>query len=418
MSASVRTDAPGGAANTRLFLAIDNCFASKRWCEVPEWMQVIGELGLRCVEASADNEIDPLYSCQPFLADWIEEVRRESEKTGIRVVNCYSGHGTYSTLGLAHHDRRVRQHMRRDWIEPMLRTAGALHAGLGMFAHAFSEKMLRDKHLYDEAYRTLIDDLHVISCDAERAGAGTFGIEQMYTPHQVPWTIAGTADFLRQANAKPTGLPVYITLDTGHQTGQDRFLPPTPQQAEDFASAVRAGRSTGIYLGPRECFETLRQRVLDGTSPEQLRQDIDAFVATHPHLFSRTGDGDPYLWLEHYAAYSPIIHLQQTEGTRSTHLSFTAGTNAKGIIHAPQVLRAIHTSVSQASPADFPPKVREIYLTLEPFLGTADHPRVSLEAIAESVRYWRQYIPRDGMTVEEVVCGLDSGSGRVPRQED
>ena len=69
MNPSAHADAP--ATNTRLFLAIDNCFASKRWCEPAEWMRVIRYLGIYCVEASADNEIDPLYSCRAFLDDWI-----------------------------------------------------------------------------------------------------------------------------------------------------------------------------------------------------------------------------------------------------------------------------------------------------------------------------------------------------------
>jgi hypothetical protein len=362
------------------------------------------------VEASADNEIDPLYSCQAFLDDWIGQVQQESQRTGVRVVNCYSGHGTYSTLGLAHHDPRVRRHLRHNWVEPMLRTAGALQAGLGMFAHAFSENVLRHKHLYDEACDTLIEDLRDLSCAAERAGARSFGIEQMYTPHQVPWTVHGTAEFLRGANAKTSGLPVYITLDTGHQSGQDRFLAPTPRQVDAFADAVRAGRPTGIYLGPKECYDALRQRALSAPTAAQLRQEGDAFVADNPHLFSRPDDGDPYVWLEHYAAYSPIIHLQQTDGTRSAHLNFTAETNAAGMIFAPKVLRAIHASLARPAPAGFPPPVREVYLTLEPFLGTADHPRIALEQIAESVRYWRQYVPDDGMTLDTVISGLNTRS--------
>ena len=78
----------------KIFLAIDNCFATKRWCEPGEWMRVIKDLGIRYVEASADNEIDPLYSCPAFINDWVKQVRRESEKSGVRVVNLYSGHGT------------------------------------------------------------------------------------------------------------------------------------------------------------------------------------------------------------------------------------------------------------------------------------------------------------------------------------
>ncbi len=402
------------STDARLYLAIDNCFASKRWCEVPEWMRVVNDLGLRCVEASADNEIDPLYSCREFLDDWIRDVQRESDRTGIRVVNCYSGHGTYSTLGLAHHDPRVRRHIRANWVEPMLRTAGELRAGLGMFAHAFSEKMLRDRRLYDESFSGLMDTLHELSLAAERAGVSTFGIEQMYTPHQVPWTVSGTAEFLRRANAKTAGLPVYITLDTGHQTGQDRFRPPSPEQLDILLDDLRAGRRTEVYLGPRECFDALRQRIPAGATLAQFKQEVDSLVASHSHLFSQPGDGDPYVWLEQYAAYSPIIHLQQTDGTRSGHSSFTSQTNATGIISAPKVLRAVCASLSRPTPPGFPPPVRQIYLTLEPFIGIADHPRVALEEIAESVRYWRQYIPEDGMTPEAVMSrlGTQPGDGR------
>ena len=406
MNPSAHADAP--ATNTRLFLAIDNCFASKRWCEPAEWMRVIRYLGIYCVEASADNEIDPLYSCRAFLDDWIADVRRQSETTGVRVVNCYSGHGTYSTLGLAHHDPRVREHLRRNWVEVMLRTAGSLQAGLGMFAHAFSEKVLRDRRLYEQSYTDLVQDFHELACAAERAGVRSFGIEQMYTPHQVPWTVSGTADFLRRTNARQSGLPLYITLDTGHQSGQDRFLPPTPQQIDDFAGDVRASRPTRIYLGPKECFERLRQKVSTGITPAQLQQEVSAFVAANRHLFSQPGDGDPYLWLEHYAAYSPIIHLQQTDGTRSAHQNFTPEANTTGIIHPLKVLQSIHASVARAAPSGFPPPVREICLTLEPFVGTAEHPRIALEQIAESVRYWRRYVPQDGMTVAAALSKLDA----------
>ena len=46
----------------RIYLAIDNCFASKRWSTPADWMKVISDAGIYYVEASADNECDPLYS--------------------------------------------------------------------------------------------------------------------------------------------------------------------------------------------------------------------------------------------------------------------------------------------------------------------------------------------------------------------
>jgi hypothetical protein len=95
----------------QICLAIDNCFATERRCEPAEWMLVVRDLGLRYVESGADNQIDPLYSCPAHLDDWRAKVERESEKTGVRVVNYYSWHGTYATLGLGHYDPR-RDHLR------------------------------------------------------------------------------------------------------------------------------------------------------------------------------------------------------------------------------------------------------------------------------------------------------------------
>ena len=78
----------------RIYLAIDNCFASKRWSTPADWMKVISDAGIYYVEASADNECDPLYSGTDFLKDWCSDVRAHSADTGVRIANLYSGHGT------------------------------------------------------------------------------------------------------------------------------------------------------------------------------------------------------------------------------------------------------------------------------------------------------------------------------------
>jgi sugar phosphate isomerase/epimerase len=400
----------------RISLAIDNCFAAKRWCEPAEWMRVVRDLGLQCVEASADNEIDPLYSTPGHLDDWLAEVRRESERTGVRVVNCYSGHGTYSTLGLGHHDPRVRAHLRDAWVRPMLRLAGRLNAGLGFFAHAFSEAVLRDPARYRSAYATLVADLRALAAAAREAGASTFGIEQMYTPHQVPWTLAGAEAFLRDLNAGGPGTPpAYLTIDTGHACGQARFLPPTDEAVARCVEDARAGRTDTLYLGPVECHAPIRRLAASGAASADVRAAIDALCVSHPHLFAAPGDGDPYRWLERFGAWSPIIHLQQTNGRESGHKNFTAEHNARGVIRPPDVIRALAASFSAPAPAGLPPPANHIYLTLEPFLPTAAHARAELEAIAESVAYWRRHVPRDGMALAEVLAASQALGGATLR---
>ena len=57
--------------NPKIYLGIDNCFASKRWVRPADWARVIRDLGLKYVEASADTECDPLYMGPEFTRDWI-----------------------------------------------------------------------------------------------------------------------------------------------------------------------------------------------------------------------------------------------------------------------------------------------------------------------------------------------------------
>ena len=65
----------------RVYLAIDNCFGSKRWTRPREWAAIVRDLGLAYVEASADNECDPLYSTPEYMADWRAEVRAAQESS-------------------------------------------------------------------------------------------------------------------------------------------------------------------------------------------------------------------------------------------------------------------------------------------------------------------------------------------------
>lgn len=117
------------SGSPRIFLAIDNCFACKRWTEPSEWVSIICDLGVQCIEASADTDANPLYAGPQHMAAWRRAVKKASAVHGPRVVNIYSGHGTYSTLGLGHPDQQVRDVMQRKWIEPMVDAAADLGAG-------------------------------------------------------------------------------------------------------------------------------------------------------------------------------------------------------------------------------------------------------------------------------------------------
>ena len=59
----------------RIYLAINNCVLYKRWTRPDEWGRIIRDMGIYYIEASADNELDPLYTGEEHLRRWVDEVR-------------------------------------------------------------------------------------------------------------------------------------------------------------------------------------------------------------------------------------------------------------------------------------------------------------------------------------------------------
>ncbi len=387
----------------KIHLAIDNCFASKRWTNPLEWGQVVADLGLRYVEASADTECDPLYGTADFLQHWVDELHELQSRHGVRVANLYSGHGTYATLGLAHTDKSIRDHIHHDWLEPMIDRAAELGAGLGFFCHAFSQAILNSREAYKEACTDLLQRLAELAAYAAERDV-TAGVEQMYTPHQIPWTLNGARDMLRTVAAKSDS-PFYITIDTGHQIGQRRFLQPAEGRVHEAWRRRRHGWDDhSLWLGSSKAHELFTNSICSDTDnlAEQLTA-IQEDMAANPQLFASYEDGDLHAWLERLGCWSPIIHLQQTDGSSSAHRPFTAAYNKTGIVHGPQVLQALATACRQPIDPGMPPRCRDIYLTLEIFSGTADLPSEIVDRLQKSVAYWRQYVPEDGLPLDQLL---------------
>jgi hypothetical protein len=215
----------------------------------------------------------------------------------------------------------------------------------------------------------------------------------MYTPHQVPWTISGTEGYLAEMTRR-VAPGAYVTVDTGHQTGQHRFL--RPERAE-IERALRDDAAEP-WLGSDGAFHIFREaRGSGAAAANEAAARIDAEMDRFPHLFAAREDCDLYRWLERVGCYSPIVHLQQTGGDASSHLPFTKAANAAGIVHPEKLLTAIARSYDAQERPDLPPRVEKIYLTFEIFTRTTDTRRDILPALEESVRYWRRWVPVDGV---------------------
>jgi hypothetical protein len=392
--------------NPRIFLAIDNCFASKRWTRPREWAAVVKDLGLAYVEAGADNECDPLYADPAYLEDWLREIETAVEPTGVRVSSFYSGHGTYATLGMGHTDRRNRDRIQNQWAKVMIRNAARLGACLGFFLHAFNQATLQDPAAFAAAEWDLYERLAELATYGRECNLKAIGVEQMYSPHQIPWTLEGARKFMREIYAR-CSIPFYLTLDTGHQSGQRNFLRPTRRRMKQALRRLRASGKfqPGLWLGPDSAYARFRQAAAAPEAEENayLRR-VEAEMDRCPHLFAAPEDGDTYLWLERLGCYSPIIHLQQTDGKSSPHRPFTEEYNRRGIVRAEKVLEATAAAYSQQPEPGLPPHCEEIYLTIEVFSGTADLPRDILDRLADTVAYWRKYVPKDGLTLQELIA--------------
>ena len=392
--------------NPKIFLAIDNCFASKRWTRPHEWAAVVKDLGITLVEASADNECDPLYADPEYLEDWLREIETVVEPTGVRVSSFYSGHGTYATLGLGHTDHRNQDRMQDQWAKVMIRNAARLGARLGFFCHAFNQATIQDPAVFAAAEANLYDRLAELATYARECKLESIGVEQMYSPHQIPWTTAGAHKLLGEVYARRS-TPCYLTLDTGHQYGQLKFLRPPRRKLKQALRRFRASGQLepGLWLGPNSAYACFKETAAaPATEENTYLHRVDAEMNRCPHLFATPEDGDPYVWLERLACYSPIIHLQQTDGKSSSHRAFTEENNRHGIIHGDKVLHAIATACSQEPEPTLPPHIPEIYLTIEVFSGTADIPHDILDRMAETVAYWRKYVPQDGLTLQEILA--------------
>ncbi len=383
----------------KIYLAIDNCFASKRWTAPEDWARVIKDLGVNYVEASADTELDPLYMGREYLAGWKERVKAVEKNQNVKVANLFSGHGTYSTLGLAHPEATVRKNMLDNWFKPMIEIAAELDAGMGFYAHAFPVEGLQSQKRYEEYCKILTDGLLELNEYARQVGCKYLALEQMYTPHQIPWTIAGTKQLMQQLS-DGAGHPFFFTEDVGHHL--TTYVKPTVAQIQ---AAVAEGKE--IWLGNDEAYRVFDQAVAKGSLSDAQCAEIVAAMDATPYMFAEEKDGDCFCWLEEIGCYSPIVHLQQTDGNASAHKSFTAECNRHGKITAKKVLQAIKQSYDAPVCKDLPNRCSEIYLTLELFSGTAQTVRSILRNYSETVQYWRQYIPEDGIALDALLAKLE-----------
>ena len=387
-----------------IYIALDNCFAIKRWVEPETWLSMAAEMGYTSMEASFDNEIDPLYNTKEYREEWLAALEKAEKKYGVKVESFYTGYQTYRTAGLAHPNEKIVNQLIENWMKPAITMMGKRGNDMGVSLHCIPENVMEDP----EQYKALQEKLYRIYSDigafAEENGNVKVCVEAMYAPQQTPWTIEGTKDFLKNIYAV-AGHPIYTTVDVGHMTGQRKFRKPTEKQVQaDFQKALEAGRgSSNLWLGSERAYDIFADCVRKKMPKEEAAALVMREVERYPYQFSTDErDSDLYAWIEELGCYSPIMHIQQTDGITASHAPFTRENNEKGIVDGKKILENIAASYEKEEPG-MPPKVDKIVLALELFTSNVDHPRDIKARFTETCRYWKQYIPEDGMRLSELL---------------
>ena len=128
----------------------------------------------------------------------------------------------------------------------------------------------------------------------------------------------------------------------------------------------------------------------------------------HPYLFAAPEDGDLYRWLGRLGCFSPIIHLQQTDGRANTWQPFTRKYNRLGVVLPEKFLVNLKKAYDAPENPGFPPRCRDIWMTVRLRFPASKITYEVKEELSSSVRWWRKFIPEDGLTLDALLTHCKS----------
>lgn len=384
----------------RIYLGIDNCFAIKRWTEPEEWGRVVKDLGLKYVEAVPDLECEPMLTPDDYRKDWIDKANAMRDKLGVQIVMFYSNDSTYDSIGFSHPDARVRNYFVDQWFGRFTDLAAAVGADMGYYVQATPENLLYKKNGRTEAYENAKQCMVDVNKMAKGKGIRNVVLEQMYTPHQPPFSINGMEELMKEIT-KRSEYPFYFTEDVGHHC--PLYIRPTRGNVEAAVKRYQEDGFVNIWLGNMEAYDIFTSAAKKGMITDSIWQALLTDFDKNQDQFNLPKDTDCYEWLKRLGAWSPVIHMQQTDGTHSSHEAFLPKNNACGIIHPVKVLRAL-AECYNAEPIDgLPAQCEDLYLIQELYLSTKDIGYQGFHKLKTSTDYLRKFIPVDGMKLSELL---------------
>lgn len=322
-------------------IGINGAFLTRRWEEPENFMKLTRDLGYDFHEFCSDV-LDPFFSGdRDYQLETAKKIKEYAEKYQVVIRDYYTGMATHRFHGLSHSDERVRRRM-REWIYDAIDIAKTMGASyIGGHWDAIPVEVLEDRERTKRAVEHIYKEFRELSLVVKEKGLLGICNEQMYIPSEKPWTLEEAENFLVEVNKENNGAPCYLTIDVGHQAGMHYGL-----KGEDLS-----------YVE----------------------------------------------WLKRFAAFSPIIHLQQTTPDASNHWPFTKEYNEKGHVKMEEVLSAIKYSFDhyKKSPVSHYLKpVEKIILMVEVIPSSLKTEEEVIRELKETEEYLRNYIPKGGIIYE------------------
>ncbi len=321
-------------------LGLDGAFATRRWERPENVIRITKELGFNFHEYCCD-QIDPFFmGPEDFVLQLAERVRKAAQQYDVEIFDTYTGMSTHRYHGFSHSHPEPSQRMKQ-WLEAAMDLTLALGARRwGGHVDALPVEVLEDAEEARKRIAGLYATWRELAVIAKKKGLQAIYVEQMYVPSEVPWTLKQSEEFLLACNADSDGVPIYLTVDVGHQAGQQYGM-----------------------SGP----------------------DLD------------------YLeWIQRFGAFSEVIHLQQTTPEASAHWPFTAEHNQRGKVQMDRVMEALHYAHEQWESSPVSQVLEPVscnMLMLEVIPSSTKSEDNLLDELAESHDYLRQFVPAGGITL-------------------
>ena len=324
-------------------IGINGAFATRRWDDPAHVVALASQWGYPYLSVGADC-LDPImtgaFGEGGTLEQRADRYRESAERYGVTLWDYYTGMITHRSHALASAYPDEVDAM-KTWIRGAMKLCHLM--GIERFGghwDAMPVELLEDRDAYDRRAGEVRDHFRALSAEAKQLGITLYN-EHMYTPGELPWTLATAEEFLIKGNRDNPNGPIRLTGDVGHHAGQNYAK---WGYTEEDASYTR--------------------------------------------------------WLERFAAQTDIIHIQQTTPHASHHWPFTDEFNAQGHIQMEKVIEAIRHSVShyaEEPAASFVPPVDKIVLVFEYIPGSTTSEAMVSQACRESARHLRQFVPQGGL---------------------